>query len=66
MGLLFTTVKTNNYMHCRRGKEHIGFWWGKLREGDHLEDHTLNSRIILKSIFKKCVGGAWTGSCGSG
>jgi hypothetical protein len=27
---------------------HIGFWWGNLREGDHLEDWGLDERIILK------------------
>jgi hypothetical protein len=29
---------------------HTGFWWGDLREGDHLGDP---GRIILKWIFKK-------------
>jgi hypothetical protein len=23
---------------CGRGEEHKGLWWGKLTEGDHLED----------------------------
>jgi hypothetical protein len=27
-----------------------GFWWGDLREGNHLEDPGLNERIILKWI----------------
>jgi len=22
----------------RRGEVHTGFWWGNLREGEHLED----------------------------
>jgi len=30
-----------------------GFWWGNLRERDHLEDLSLDRRIILKSIIKK-------------
>ena len=37
-----------------------GFWWGSLREGDHLESRGLNGRIILKRILKTGMGGkAW-------
>jgi hypothetical protein len=40
---------------CRmyRGEVHIGFWWRDLRKGDRLEHPGLDSRIILKWIFKK-------------
>jgi hypothetical protein len=44
-----------------RGEVHTGFWWGDLSEGDHLEDPGIEVRIILKWIFKKWDGGAWTG-----
>jgi len=38
-----------------------GFWWGHLRERDHLEDLVLGGSIILKLIFKKWDGEARTG-----
>jgi hypothetical protein len=30
-----------------------GFWWGNLRERDHLEDPGIDGRIILRWIFRK-------------
>jgi hypothetical protein len=35
------------------GELHTGFWWGNLREKDHLEDISIDWRIILKWTFKK-------------
>jgi hypothetical protein len=29
------------------------FWWGNLREGDHLEDPGVDERVIAKWIFEK-------------
>jgi len=40
---------------------HAGFWWGNLRERDHLEDPDIDGRIVLKWIFRKWDGEAWTG-----
>ena len=37
-----------------------GFWWGDLREGEHLEELVVDIRIILKWISSSGMG-AWTG-----
>jgi hypothetical protein len=29
-----------------------GFWWGNLREGDHLEESGVDGRIMLRLIFE--------------
>jgi len=39
---------------------HVGFWWGFLREREHLEDSVVNGRIILRWIFRKWDVRAWT------
>jgi hypothetical protein len=36
-----------------KGKVHTGFWWGDVRESDHLGDPAIDGRIILRWIFKK-------------
>jgi hypothetical protein len=30
-----------------RGEVHTGFWWGNLREREHLEDLCVDGRIII-------------------
>jgi hypothetical protein len=35
------------------GEVHTGFWWGDLRERDHLEDLGIDVKIVLKRILKK-------------
>jgi hypothetical protein len=35
-----------------RGEAYTGFWWGNLRERDHLEDQGVDGRMILKWIFR--------------
>jgi hypothetical protein len=32
---------------------YTGFWWGNLRERDHLEDAGVDGRIILRWILRK-------------
>jgi hypothetical protein len=31
-----------------------GFWWGSLKEREHLEFPGVDGRIILRWIFRKC------------
>jgi hypothetical protein len=48
---------TGHVARMARREVHTGFWWGDLREGDHLGDPGVDGRIILKRIFKKWDGG---------
>ena len=48
---------------ARMGEEaYTGFWWGNMRERVHLGDPGLDSRIILRYIFKKWGVSLLTGS----
>jgi hypothetical protein len=38
------------------------FWWGNLREKDHLEDPDIDGRLLLRWIFRKLDVRSWTGS----
>jgi hypothetical protein len=49
-----------------RGKLYIGFWWGNLRERDHMTDLGVDGRVILKWILKKWDGEIQTRPSGSG
>jgi hypothetical protein len=40
-----------------RGEVRTGFWWGDLRESDHLKDLGIALSIILKWMFKTWDGG---------
>jgi hypothetical protein len=35
------------------GEVHTGFWWGNLKERDHLEDLSVDGRIKFEWIFKE-------------
>jgi hypothetical protein len=45
-----------------KGEIFTGFWWGNLREREHLEIPGINGNIILRWIFRKWDMGVWTGS----
>jgi len=36
---------------------YAGFWWGNLRERDHMENPGVDGKIILRWMFRKWVGG---------
>jgi len=40
-----------------RDEVYTVFWWGNLRERDHLEDPGVDGSIILRWIFRKRDGG---------
>jgi len=47
-------MKWAGHVACMgRGKSYTGFWWGTLREGDHLGDAGIDGRIILGWIFRR-------------
>ena len=46
----------------RRGEMYTRFWFGNLRERDHLEDPNVDGMVIIRSFFRRLDVGAWTGS----
>jgi hypothetical protein len=48
-------------MYGVRGEAYTGFWWGNLRERDHMGDPGVDGKIILSRIFWKRDLGVWTG-----
>jgi hypothetical protein len=43
------------------GEAYTRFWWGNLRDRDHLGDPDVDERVILRWIFRKWDVGVWTG-----
>jgi len=52
---------TGHVARMGRGGVYTGFWWGNLRERDHLEDSGMDGRLIFRCIFRKWDVGVWTG-----
>ena len=53
-------IRWAGHVACMWVEVYTGFWWGNLREGDHLEDTGVDRRIMLRWIFKKWNWGVWT------
>jgi hypothetical protein len=51
---------------CEGGEVYTRFWWGSLREGDHLKDTSVDGRMILKWILEKLFQGYGLDRPGSG
>jgi len=45
-----------------RREAYTEFWWGNLKERDHVGDPGLDGRMILRWIFRDWDVGVWTGS----
>jgi hypothetical protein len=37
----------------KKGEAYTGFWWGNLRERDHLGDTGVGGRIVIRRNFRK-------------
>ena len=62
LGPIIMTIMAIMWRVWGRGEGCTGFWWGNLRERDHLGDPDVDGRIILSWIFRKCDVGFWVGS----
>ena len=45
-----------------KGEVYTGFWWGNLKERDHLGDPVISGRIMLRWVVRKWEARVWTGS----
>jgi len=45
------------HVDCMGKEMCTGFWWGNLKERDHLDNPGIDGRIILRWIFSMWKGG---------
>jgi hypothetical protein len=58
---IFFFILSNLLIFAVAVEVHTGFWWGNLKERDHLENKDIDGRIILRWILRKWDVGVWTG-----
>jgi hypothetical protein len=47
-------VRWAGHVACMgRGEAYADFWWGNLRDGDHLGDLGIDGKVIIRWVFKK-------------
>ena len=55
-----------NVARTERGEAYTGYWWGNLRDRDHLGDPGVDGRVTLRWIFRKWDGGHGLECSGTG
>jgi hypothetical protein len=53
---MFTTYYSGDQIEKNEGDVQTGFWWGNLRVRSHLEDSSVNGRIIFSWTFGNGMG----------
>ena len=56
LGDQFQKNEIGGTFSTNEGEVHTGFWWGNLKDIDHLEDPGINWMMRLKWIFRKWDG----------
>jgi hypothetical protein len=51
--IIIRVIKPRRIKWTGRAKMYTRFWWGELRERDHLEDPGVDGRVILRWVFRK-------------
>ena len=54
-----------DFVRWGKREEYTGFWWGNLRERDHLGDPSIEGRIILNRSSGSGIGGYGLDRAGS-